>query len=575
MFFRTTEINTLSNKIRHDIKTRIYIALLLTSLLPIILAFYSYSNAVNTLKKEAFLETKKLGDYIIGQYLVNNQEAVLLKIKSFNQIHDYKVNWIKNLKIERQDFKINFGKFTIKYPLHLISNINNTNLGSFIVEGKLSTQKILTNSLIEIIIITFSFAFLLYLLLIPLATQIPQRLILEPIQHLISILEKDGINEHSNNEHPLYEEIHKIELQFRELISLVKTQSKDAAIGILTKKLVHDIKSPLAVIQACEGNLKKTNIDKQLIKSLDAAINNIKHILMNLLKINVADNFKPHNDSDNPRYILLKSILEEIVNHKTIEWHYYSCKIVYEDNTPIYNIWLKILPYDFINNISNLLNNAYESTDGIKKDGLIKLRMSEDISSIIIEIIDNGCGMAANILPEVMKGYSTKKNGQGIGLSSAIYYIQSIGGNLSIESAENKGTIVKITLPKIHEPTWFSKKINIEDHVVILDDDTSTHYYLQSVLYDKAEIKLFTKVNDFKLWIAENNMLNKVTYFIDNQIEDQYETGIELIEKYHLEPNSYLITNEYDSYHIQKKATKMNLKVLPKPLLQTVFENHS
>ncbi|MFO0320662.1 MAG: hypothetical protein ACK5Z5_09725, partial [Neisseriaceae bacterium] len=75
---------TLSNEIKQKIKKRIYIALLLASLLPIVLLIYSYIGSINSLKREIEIENKELGDYIIGQYLVDNIEAINFKIKAFN-----------------------------------------------------------------------------------------------------------------------------------------------------------------------------------------------------------------------------------------------------------------------------------------------------------------------------------------------------------------------------------------------------------------------------------------------------------------------------------------------------------
>ena len=64
-----------------------------------------------------------------------------------------------------------------------------------------------------------------------------------------------------------------------------------------------------------------------------------------------------------------------------------------------------------------------------------------------LSIQDNGCGIPANKLQDVLTGKSLKHNGNGIGLWSAIKYLQSIKGELSMESKLDVGTIVTISLP--------------------------------------------------------------------------------------------------------------------------------
>ena len=91
---------------------------------------------------------------------------------------------------------------------------------------------------IHLILTMFLFAFLLYFLLIPLATEIPQQLILDPIKRIINIIEKGSSQVIGSNHISQYDENKNIELQIMNLISLIKNQSNDAAAGILAKKIM-------------------------------------------------------------------------------------------------------------------------------------------------------------------------------------------------------------------------------------------------------------------------------------------------------------------------------------------------
>ena len=562
MFLKDVNMNTLSNRIKHDIKTRIYIAISIISMIPIVFAIYSYINTINTVKQEIYSECEQLGNYVIGQHLVNNEDAITYKLKSFNNVHSYNVSWNVNKFVTLPTFKIKFFQFTATYPLQLAANINNKDLGYFTITGNISLQRVVSNFLIEVVFILIIFAFLLYFLLIPVATQIPKKLILDPIQHILEIIQNDTAQK---KQHGIshYDELQDIEIKIRQLIALVKEQSKDAAVGILAKKIVHDIKSPLNLMQSCSNELKQnSNIDVKLIKSLRLAIDNIKYILINLL--DVETKIKPHDDSDNPRYVLLKPILDEIISHKNIEWRD-KIELSFNDYSESMYIWLYLVPYDFKNKISNLFDNAYES---LTNQSRIVLNIWLSSGMVKIEICDNGCGMTTKMVEMVCNGYSTKKNGHGIGLSTAISYFKNLNGFLEVFSKPNHGTQIVIQIPKAIEPIWFSPNIVLKDIVIVLDDDISTHYYLQSVLFNIKNVKYFLKVDEFKNWMSCNYaIINNVTYLIDNQIDENMETGIELIEFYNISKFSYLVTNEYDNHYVQEKAMQLNLKIIPKDLL--------
>ena len=427
---------------------------------------------------------------------------------------------------------------------------------------------------IHLILTMFLFAFLLYFLLIPLATEIPQQLILDPIKRIINIIEKGGSQVIGSNHNSQYDENKNIELQIMNLISLVKNQSNDAAAGILAKKIIHDIKSPLTVLESCKSQLKKFNdLDRNLIQSLTVSIDNIKYILMTLLKTDTTLPQGIIEDHDNPRYFLLKPLLEEIIYHKTLEWHN-ETDLVYSDLIIDYDVWLFTIPYDLKNKLSNLLNNAMEAigTDGSR--GLIKFNLYDDLDNIIIKIEDNGCGVSEELLTKVYSGFSTKHPGFGFGLSTAIDYFKQLGGDLKVDSEINVGTTITIQIPKIAPPNCFIKDVSIKNKIILLDGDSSIHAYFQSILYDKFKILHFTKVKKFMDYINTNNNLADTTYFIDNYIEENATTGIELVKALEISKDAYLITNSYDDGNLQTLANQIGLKILPKPLLEFSLKNY-
>ena len=99
---------------------------------------------------------------------------------------------------------------------------------------------------------------------------------------------------------------------------------------------------------------------------------------------------------------------------------------------------------------TNLLQNALFAVGG---KGNIKLKSSIVDGYVVVEVIDDGCGMAEEVKKRMFEPlYTTKPEGKGIGLGMDI--VQKIvkenhGGCIDVESEPGKGTTVSIWLPKI------------------------------------------------------------------------------------------------------------------------------
>lgn len=102
--------------------------------------------------------------------------------------------------------------------------------------------------------------------------------------------------------------------------------------------------------------------------------------------------------------------------------------------------------------IAILLNAA----EAVYENGEILIRTSNpDDESILLEIKDNGVGIAAEDIPHVFEPfYSAKQKASGIGLGLAIVHgiVQSHKGRVEVISELGKGTTISIVLPLIKNP---------------------------------------------------------------------------------------------------------------------------
>lgn len=99
----------------------------------------------------------------------------------------------------------------------------------------------------------------------------------------------------------------------------------------------------------------------------------------------------------------------------------------------------------------NIIDNALKYTS---KGGTVEVSVNEGDGVVHIVVSDNGCGISQEHLPRVKEKFYKANNtvrGSGIGLALANEIVEMHKGTLEIESHENVGTAVTITLPLIKQ----------------------------------------------------------------------------------------------------------------------------
>jgi len=118
------------------------------------------------------------------------------------------------------------------------------------------------------------------------------------------------------------------------------------------------------------------------------------------------------------------------------------------------NLTVEVARFDMVRALMNLMKNAYEShatgpeTFVVGSVWVTARPCSADRIEIIFR--DDGMGLSADELAEIRRfvpgGTSKKTYGTGFGLPTAKRKIEAHGGSLAIESRENEGTTVIVTL---------------------------------------------------------------------------------------------------------------------------------
>ena len=96
----------------------------------------------------------------------------------------------------------------------------------------------------------------------------------------------------------------------------------------------------------------------------------------------------------------------------------------------------------------NLLKNAAEAMEGRK--GRVEVRARAEENSVIVEIQDDGPGIAPELRDRLFEPFFTTKpagKGTGLGLSISRRIVTELGGRIELDAGVNGGICARVTLP--------------------------------------------------------------------------------------------------------------------------------
>ena len=166
--------------------------------------------------------------------------------------------------------------------------------------------------------------------------------------------------------------------------------------------------------------------------------------------------------------------------------------------------------------IANLLSNALKFTP---RNGKVELSISYQNKQLIVSVKDTGIGIAKNKQKHIFKAFSQaessttrKYGGTGLGLSISSRLVSLLGGKLTIESEEGKGSTFSFAID-MEVGTYKSintniklDSLNIKDKKILLVEDNKANQMFMSLILKKFNLK-FDIANDGLEAIAafENN----------------------------------------------------------------------
>jgi len=219
-----------------------------------------------------------------------------------------------------------------------------------------------------------------------------------------------------------------------------------AGLGTITSGIAHDIKNTLTAIKGLQKTILRTlskldekdksrDISKKIISPEDVNVITDR-VLMSIEcvdKINQLVNELAYNIIEK-KPVDISRIIEKVITELVIEFNLDNIRITGKMKPDI-KIMARTIDLQQI--FYNILKNSVEAIGDRK--GKIEINVYERKKNIIIEIIDNGKGIAKDILPNIFSPFYTTKDGKlqmrGFGLSLVSRKVKSYNGIINIHSS--------------------------------------------------------------------------------------------------------------------------------------------
>ena len=460
-----------------------------------------------------------------------------------------------------------------------------------------------------------------------------RRQIVIPIEDTMNLMESASLQPEGERPElppqPTIVELGRLNQSFLSLIERfrqehIKRQEQETVIKMATAKhdlaaqVAHDIRSPLAALEAIVGAVNKLPEEERLI--IRSAVNRIKDIANHLLEKNRGQakgedgswrledggGKEKKDPSPSPTDIyLLSSLIEPLITEKRLQFRSHSSiDITANLDASSYGLFAKVEPREFKRVLSNLINNSVEA---LKEKGSVTVNLASDKDWVLLKVQDNGPGIPKEILAKIGQRGQThgKAQGSGLGLYHARCSLEAWEGSLEMTSkwaggqkedldsglrrndspasspvlraqGGEIGTTVTIKLPKAPSPSWFISELVLapQSPVVILDDDSTIHQVWQGRLDSLCvsgqgiEVRHCSTPQDLRSWVKKNpQQSSQAIYLTDFELLGFKETGLALIEELGLGEHAILVTSRYEEDRILKDCLRLGVRLIPKNLV--------
>lgn len=227
----------------------------------------------------------------------------------------------------------------------------------------------------------------------------------------------------------------------------VKNEELERAYNELDKfsySVTHDMRGPLlSILGAIEAAQHMDNISeiRDMLMMMKTSVRNLDDFIQS-----IHDYYNLNRGELEIKQIDFKELVDEQI--RIFNFTYlvsdvkFTTSIVQKETFRGDELSIKLI-------LNNLLSNAFKYQKKDNKDKSVKLNILVENGSAIIEVSDNGVGIAKSHQEDIFNMFfraSSYEVGSGFGLYNVKVAIAKLNGKITVDSELNKGTSFKVTI---------------------------------------------------------------------------------------------------------------------------------
>ncbi len=224
----------------------------------------------------------------------------------------------------------------------------------------------------------------------------------------------------------------------------------------LIRVMTHEIMNSIAPITSLSNTLSRFFINNGVAKTPDELSELVVTNTIDGLAIieeqgkalkHFVENYRKMTKIPQPKYstIVVKDWLNSFALLYKGEMEEYNIKF----RVAVDNLFIDMITDDKLLNqvVINIIKNAMSAVENCDIKEISMLLEIDKEGNKIIRVIDSGCGIAPDLMDKIfIPFFTTKDNGDGIGLSLSRQIIKKLKGTFTVRSKRGVGTEVIITL---------------------------------------------------------------------------------------------------------------------------------
>jgi PAS domain S-box-containing protein len=220
----------------------------------------------------------------------------------------------------------------------------------------------------------------------------------------------------------------------------LQREDRLSIVGEFSSSIIHDIGNPLAglsnLLELYKSDITDANEKKDIMDLIEDEIKELNDIVLSFLSF-------ARSKNEEEIQVNICQIVSEAVNilrsemiNRDIKLHFYA-----EEDLMYANVDRR----NFKQAVINIIKNSIQA---ININGILDVKIYWNNKDIVIKIKDTGVGIKEDEIQYIFEPfYTTKKDGTGLGLSTAYKTIRDNEGKLEVKSKYKEGSEFIITVP--------------------------------------------------------------------------------------------------------------------------------